>query len=46
MLFSEFFINSYFDCKDLGKGLNNTYIDNNKNKYGCLVKIPKSCTYK
>ena len=46
MFFSEFFVNSYFDCKDWGKGLNNTYIDNNKNKYGCLIKIPKSCTYK
>ena len=46
MFFSEFFVNSYFGCNDWGKGLNNTYIDNNKNKYGCLIKIPKSCTYK
>ena len=46
MFFSEFFVNSYFDYKDWEKGLNNTDIDNNKNKYGCLIKIPKSCTYK
>ena len=46
MLFFRIFFNSYFDYKDWEKGLNNTYIDNNKNKYGCLIKIPKSCTYK
>ena len=46
MFFSEFFVNSYFDCKDREKGSNNNHTDNNKNKYGCLIKIPKSCTYK
>ena len=46
MFYTEFFVNSYFGCNDWGKGLNNTYIDNNKNKYGCLIKIPKSFAYK
>ena len=46
MIFFRIFFNSYFDYKDWEKGLNNTYIDNNKNKYGCSIKISKSCTYK
>ena len=28
-------------CKDWDKGLNNTYIDNDKSKYPCLMNIPK-----
>ena len=26
--------------------LNNTYIENNVNKYGCQIVFPKECTYK
>ena len=33
-------------CEDWKIGLNNTYIDNDKNKYECLIKIPKNCFYK
>ena len=33
-------------CKDWAKGLNNTFIDNNKYKYGCQIQIPESCPYK
>ena len=40
------FININLSCKDWPKGLNNTYIDNNENIYGCLIKIPKYCPYK
>ena len=31
-----------FFCKDWDKGLNNTYIDNDKSKYPCIMKIPKT----
>ena len=33
-------------CINWEKGLNNTYIDNNKEKYECSIKIPKYCPYK
>ena len=33
-------------CEDWAKGLNETSIDNDKNKYGCIIQIPKSCYYK
>ena len=39
-------ISDFFCCKDWERGLNNTSIDNNDKKYGCLIKIPKSCPYK
>ena len=39
-------INKYIKCDDWDKGLNNTYIDNNIEKYGCQIKIPKDCPYK
>ena len=35
-----------FLCDDWDKGLNNTYIDNNEEKYGCKIRIPKYCHYK
>ena len=38
--------NIIYYCNDWGKGLNNTFIENNKTKYGCLIKIPKTCPYK
>ena len=34
------------NCDEWPKGLNNTYIENNINKYGCQIKIPKFCPYK
>ena len=34
------------NCNDWSKGLNNTFIDNDNNKYGCKLKIPKKCPYK
>ena len=34
------------ECDDWKKGLNNRYIDNNINKYGCKIKLPKLCFYK
>ena len=36
----------FIDCKEWIKGLNNTSIDNNKEKYGCQIKIPKYCPFK
>ena len=41
-----YFADSYMNCKDWAKGLNNTYIDNDINRHGCYLKIPKSCPYK
>ena len=35
-----------FVCDDWEKGLNNTSIDNNEEKYGCIIKFPKYCQYK
>ena len=34
------------NCLDWSKGLNNTYIENDLNKYGCRIKFPKFCSYK
>ena len=34
------------NCDDWGKGLNNTYIENDRSKHGCIIKIPKKCQYK
>jgi hypothetical protein len=34
------------NCDDWAKGLNNTYIENDKNKYGCQIIPPKRCVYK
>ena len=33
------------NCNDWGKGLNNTYIENDIEKYGCQIKNPKKCGY-
>ncbi len=47
LIFScKYFIKTFVDCSDWEKGLNNTSINNDKNKYGCLIKIPESCPYK
>ena len=37
---------NYIDCKEWIKGLNKTFLDNNKEKYGCQIKIPKWCPFK
>ena len=37
--------NVYMSCSDWPKGLNNTYIENDANKYGCQIKIPVYCSY-
>ena len=34
------------NCDDWAKGLNDTYIENDNNKYGCQIKFPKKCDYK
>ena len=34
------------NCDDWPLGLNNTYLVNNKSKYGCQIRLPKLCTYK
>ena len=34
------------NCDDWPKGLNNTFIENDKNKYGCQIVFPKKCHYK
>jgi hypothetical protein len=39
-------INTYLNCKDWHKGLNNTYIDNDIKEFGCQIKFPKFCPYK
>ena len=49
MIFFLFFrssINKYINCNEWPKGLNNTSIDNNLNKYGCQIELPKLCPYK
>ena len=33
-------------CDEWEKGLNNTSIENNINKFGCQIKFPKKCPYK
>ena len=35
-----------FTCDDWEKGLNNTSIDNDDEKYGCKIKYPEYCQYK
>ena len=37
---------SYMNCNDWEKGLNNTIIDNNIKIHGCRISIPKFCPYK
>ena len=36
----------FYSCNDWKIGLNNTSIDNNENKYNCLIQMPKYCPYK
>jgi uncharacterized membrane protein len=41
-----YFIKICSNCIDWEKGLNNTVIDNDENKYGCQIVFPRRCTYK
>ena len=45
-LFYFFYIKNFMTCDDWPLGLNNTYIENDINKYGCQIRFPKSCPYK
>ena len=42
----KYYLSNFLGCNDWAKGLNNTYIENDINKYGCQIKIPKYCPYK
>ena len=44
--FIYYYINSYMNCNEWPKGLNNTSIENNDKKYGCQIIFPKYCLYK
>ena len=46
IIISYNYLNSYINCKDWKKGLNNTSIENNEQKYGCQIIFPKICLYK
>ena len=46
LFFYLFLSSSGKNCDDWPKGLNNTYIENDKSKYGCQIQIPKLCLYK
>jgi hypothetical protein len=39
-------INNFTNCVDWAKGLNNTYLENDINKFGCSIQIPNHCYYK
>ena len=41
-----YFLTLKSNCSGWTKGLNNTNLENNTTKYGCDIKIPKSCTFK
>ena len=46
-LFSyNYYLNNFLGCKDWVKGLNNSYIKNDINKYDCEIILPKYCPYK
>ena len=46
-LFSyNYYLTNFLGCNDWQKGLNNTFIENDINKFGCQIKIPKYCPYK
>ena len=45
IIFCIIMSNVYMSCADWPKGLNNTYIENDVNKYGCQIKFPVYCSY-
>ena len=46
LLYYKHFLANFIGCDDWAKGLNNTYIINDINKYDCMIRIPKYCPYK
>ena len=47
IIYSNIFLsNTQQNCNDWGKGLNNTFIENDSSKYGCQIQFPKICIYK
>ena len=40
------FNKNFMICDDWIKGLNNSFIENNKTKYGCMISLPQICPYK
>ena len=46
LFFYKYYITNFLGCNDWSKGLNNTYIENNINKFGCRIRKPKYCPYK
>ena len=38
--------NKFANCSDWSKGLNDTYIINNKSLYSCQIQIPSLCLFK
>ena len=45
-IFFSFLVIDPINCNDWTKGLNDTYIENDINKYGCQINVPKKCLYK
>ena len=41
-----FRIKNIMNCDDWPLGLNNSFIENDINKYGCQIQFPKNCPYK
>ena len=37
---------TYMNCDDWARGLNNTIIENDINKYSCIINFPQFCPYK
>ena len=46
LLFLNIYLPEYLGCDDWKKGLNNTYLINDINKYGCKIRTPKFCPNK
>ena len=45
-LFYFLFTSKYANCDEWTKGLNNTFIENDRAKYGCQINSPSLCAYK
>ena len=44
---SYLFLSDYYtNCNDWKYGLNNTILENDINKHGCIIQTPNSCPYK
>ena len=46
LLYSYNILVDPMNCDDWAQGLNNTYIENDKDKYGCQIIFPQKCSYK